>query len=192
MKVIVAIAQDNLGNRGDIINIKDGYARNYLIPRGIVLPFSKGNIKKLDMEKTAYNKQVKKEILEAENVSAALSQVSLSFVEKTHNENMLYGSISEKDIHEKLTEQGFTLDKDQIVLEEHIKVIGDHTVNIKLKGGTEVSIRISVNPEDQPEPKEAKAEETVEPKAAVEPEAAVEQPETPSTPVEGLEEGSPE
>ncbi len=186
MKVIVAIAQDNLGNRGDIINVKDGYARNYLIPKGFVLPFSKGNIKKLDMEKAAYKKQVKKEVQEAENISAALSQVSLSFVEKTHDEDMLYGSISEKDIHEKLIEQGFTLDKDQIILDEHIKVLGDHTVNIKLKGGTEVSIKISVSPEDQLEPKETPAEETVEP------EAAVEQPETPSTPVEGLEEGSPE
>ena len=186
MKVIVAIDKDNLGNRGDIITVKDGYARNYLIPKGIVLPFSKGNIKKLEMEKTSYNKQMKKEIQEAENIAASLSQISLSFVEKTHDENLLYGSISEKDIHEKLTEQGFTLEKDQIVMDEHIKVIGDHTVNIKLKGGTEVSIKISVNPEDQPEPKEVKVEETAEQ------EVSADQDETLSVTAEELEEASSE
>lgn len=164
MKVIVAIDQKNLGQRGDIIKVKDGYARNFLIPRGIVLPYSEGNLKKLDMEKASYEKKVKKEMVEVEKLAEAINGTTLKFVEKVHDEGKLYGSISEKDIYERLKKEGFAIEKDQVLVEEHLKFVGEHDIAIKLKGGNEATVKVIIEAEAQEEQKP----EVAAPKAPVE------------------------
>ncbi len=144
MKVILLKDFPNLGKRSGVIDVKDGYARNFLLPQKIAIPYSKGNIKRLEMEKTAYQKKQDKEIQKIEKFTEELKDMEIVFTKKIHDEDKLYGSISEKDIYRQLVEKGMSIEKDQIVLSEHIKTTGDFTAAIKLKDGKQVDIKIKI------------------------------------------------
>lgn len=148
MRIILKNEVDNLGNFGDIVKVAPGYARNYLIPQGLAAEATPGNLKQFEAEKGAFLKkmQVKKESAEA--LKAKLDAVSLSFARKTSEEGKLFGSVTQHDIEEGLKAQGFEVERKNILLPDHIKALGTHTVSVKLLSEVVANITVEVTKED--------------------------------------------
>ena len=132
MKVILRKEHDKLGQIGTITDVKDGYARNYLIPRGIAYPATDGSMRTLDEEKKQAERRSNKELKENEKLAANLDKVSLTVKMKVGEDEKLFGSVTAQMLSDALKEQGFTIDKRIIDLEEPIKALGIYTVNVKL------------------------------------------------------------
>jgi large subunit ribosomal protein L9 len=132
MKVILRKEHDKLGQIGTITDVKDGYARNYLIPRGIAYPATDGSTRALDEEKKQAERRSNKELKESEKLAANLDKVSLTVKMKVGEDEKLFGSVTSQMISDALKEQGFTIDKRVIDLEEPIKALGIYTVNVRL------------------------------------------------------------
>jgi len=148
MRIILKNEVDNLGTFGDIVNVAPGYARNYLIPQGLATEATPGNLKQFEAERGAFLKkmQVKKESAEA--LKAKLDAVSLSFSKKTSEEGKLFGSVTAHDIEEGLKAKGFEVERKNIVLPDHIKTLGTHTVPVKLLSQVVANITVEVTKED--------------------------------------------
>jgi large subunit ribosomal protein L9 len=142
MKVILRRDVEKLGRTGDVLEVKEGHARNYLLPQGFAYPATPGSVKKLEAEKKLLDQKVKKEVRNAEELARRLSGASLTFVMKAGEEDQLYGSVSPADIVEKLKEQGFEIEKKQLQLEDPIKALGVYTVEVKLH--VDVTARLKV------------------------------------------------
>ena len=150
MKVILTQYQEKLGDVGDLADVKAGYANNYLIPHGIALIATKGNINQMKLVKKAVLKVEAKNIEEANNMAKSLADISLSFIVKTGEEGKLYGSITSKDLAEKIMEdKGIEVDKKKIDLREHIKESGEYDVDIKLYKETKAVIKVIVEPDEE-------------------------------------------
>jgi large subunit ribosomal protein L9 len=132
MKVILRKEHEKLGQIGTAVVVKDGYARNYLIPRGIAFPATDGGMRALEEEKKQATRRSNKELKESEKLAANLEKVSLTVKMKVGEDEKLFGSVTSQMISDVLKEQGFTIDKRVIDLEEPIKALGIYTVNVKL------------------------------------------------------------
>ncbi len=132
MKVILRKEHEKLGQIGTAVVVKDGYARNYLIPRGIAFPATDGGMRALEEEKKQTARRSNKELKESEKLAANLEKVSLTVKMKVGEDEKLFGSVTSQMISDVLKEQGFTIDKRVIDLEEPIKALGIYTVNVKL------------------------------------------------------------
>jgi len=132
MKVILRKEHEKLGQIGTIAEVKDGYARNYLIPRGIAYPATDGSMRALEEEKKQAERRSNKELKENEKLAANLDKVSLTVKMKVGEDEKLFGSVTAQMIADALKEQGYTIDKRVIDLEEPIKALGIYTVNVKL------------------------------------------------------------
>lgn len=148
MRIILKNEVDNLGTFGDIVNVAPGYARNFLIPQGLATEATPGNLKQFEAERGAFLKkmQVKKESAEA--LKAKLDAVALSFSKKTSEEGKLFGSVTAHDIEEGLKAKGFEVERKNIVLPDHIKTLGTHTVPVKLLSQVVANITVEVTKED--------------------------------------------
>ncbi|MBI4972372.1 MAG: 50S ribosomal protein L9 [Candidatus Omnitrophica bacterium] len=142
MEVILSQDIERLGKSGTVVKVKDGFARNFLIPNGLALPVTSGNLKKLEQEKLKQASQLEKLKKEAEGLAEQLSGVSLTIPSLIHEEDKLYGSITSTDIAAALKEEGFDIDKDHIQLGEPIKSLGIYEVEIKLH--PEVSTKVKI------------------------------------------------
>lgn len=150
MKVILTQYQEKLGDVGDLADVKAGYANNYLIPQGIALIATKGNINQMKLVKKAALKVEAKNIEEADNMAKSLVDISLSFIVKTGEEGKLYGSITSKDLAEKIMEdKSIEVDKKKIDLREHIKEPGEYDVDIKLYKEIKAGIKVIVEPDEE-------------------------------------------
>jgi large subunit ribosomal protein L9 len=132
MKIILRKDNDKLGKIGDLIEVKDGYARNYLIPRDMAFAATKGNLRALEEEKKQHVDRGKRELQHAQKISAQLEKVSVTLKVKVGEDEKLFGSVTAQMIAESLIEKGLSLDKRIIDLEEPIKALGIYTVNVKL------------------------------------------------------------
>jgi large subunit ribosomal protein L9 len=132
MKVILRKEHEKLGQIGTLVVVKDGYARNYLIPRGIAYPATGGSTRALEEEKKQAERRSNKELKESEKLAANLEKVSLTVKMKVGEDEKLFGSVTSQMVSDALKEQGFTIDKRVIDLEEPIKALGIYTVNVKL------------------------------------------------------------
>jgi large subunit ribosomal protein L9 len=132
MKVILRKEIDKLGSIGDVVDVANGYARNYLVPRGMAYLATESNVKRVEEEK----KQIAKQEIRTEEMAREkaknLSELSLTFIVKATEDDQLYGSVSDGDIAEKLKEKGFDVDKKMVILEEPIKTLGVFTIEIRL------------------------------------------------------------
>ena len=150
MKVILKEYQDNLGDVGDVVEVKAGYANNYLIPQGIALLATDGNINQMKLVKKAAQKVEAKNIDEANKVGEGLEGLKLEFIVKTGEEGKLYGSITNKDLAEKVMElKNMEIDRKKIDLPEHIKELGEYDVDIKLYKDIKASIKVIVEPDEE-------------------------------------------
>ena len=147
MKVILNKTIDDLGNEGEILIVKDGYARNYLIPKGWAKRATKVNI--IATQKDIENKQ-KKEAKTRDNLEALgkqLDKLSLKFELKAGEEGRLFGSVTSQMIVDAIAEKGYTIDKKEVEITETISHVGKYFVNIKLGHGFDARVKIKVSAE---------------------------------------------
>lgn len=150
MKVILRQDVYNLGKIGDVVNVKDGYARNYLLPREMAYYATSGAMKRLEIEKKQHDIRMAKEKALAEGIAAQLADVQLSIPMKVGEENRLYGSVTPQMIGQELQNRGFNLDRRVIVIEDPIKTLGVFDVKIKLHTEVTATLKVWViNEEEQ-------------------------------------------
>jgi large subunit ribosomal protein L9 len=135
---------DTLGKAGDMVKVADGYARNYLIPKGLASEADSRNIKAFEHEKKRIMVQAEKDRKKAEELSARLAAITCTIARRSGEQEKLFGSVGTKDIHEALLLLGFAIDKRDILLDEQIKALGEFPVRIKVGGGTTAEIKVSV------------------------------------------------
>ena len=138
---------DNLGARGDIVKVKAGYARNYLLPRKLAVEASAGNVKQIEAERAALLKKEARDRASAEAQAALMKSIHLTFERKVGEHGMLYGSVTSMHIAEALNEKGYEIDRRRINLPEPIKETGDFTVAVRLHREVTVEIPVTVSGE---------------------------------------------
>jgi large subunit ribosomal protein L9 len=149
MEVILNKTIDNLGFEGDIVNVKPGYARNYLLPQQMAMPVTKQNLARLQQEKELIQARLDKEKKEAEDLSGKLSGITVEISRRVGEEDRLFGSVTSADIAEKLEEMGTPIDKKTIALNEPIKSIGENKVTVKVGYQLTTEIVVQVVPEKE-------------------------------------------
>lgn len=147
MKLILKETIESLGLVGSIVNVSDGYARNYLLPQKKAVLNTPQNLKMLEREKAKLEIQIAKEKGLAEEIAAKLEGVVCKIPAKVSEEDRLYGSISVRDIVDSLSAQGFTVEKSMVLLAEPIKTLGTFTVPVRVYKGIKPNITIEVVPE---------------------------------------------
>jgi large subunit ribosomal protein L9 len=147
MEVILREHVDNLGRRGEIVKVADGYARNYLLPRKLALLVTEGNKKQIERERARFEAKEAEEKKIAEAVAARLASVEIVIPRKVGETEALYGSVTTADIAEALTRKGFEIDRRKLQLHEPIKKIGDVDVPVKLHREVSTSVKVRVVPE---------------------------------------------
>ena len=148
---------DDLGARGEIVRVKAGYARNYLLPRKLAVQATASNVKQIEGERAALLKKEATERGSAEAQAEQMRKLSLNFTRKVGDHGILYGSVTSMDIAEALKEKGYEIDRRRISLREAIKETGDFTVPVKLHREVTVEIPVVVTAEGAAAP-EAKPE----------------------------------
>ena len=143
MEVILRDDVPNLGHRGDIVTVKDGYARNFLFPRRLALPATPGSRKQVEQEKLAAARREAKEQTDAEALSRMLADVVLTIPAKAGESDQLFGSVTAMDIAEALAAKGFNIDKRKVLLEEPIKTIGEYDVPLRLHRNLTSSVKVA-------------------------------------------------
>ena len=142
MKLILREDVENLGKVGDVVDVAGGYGRNYLLPRGLAVKASTKNLKEQEHQKKLIQVGLERQKKDAIELAGSLDSVSCTIARKTGEEERLYGSVTSRDIEEALKEEGVTIDRKRILLEEPIKKLGVYTVPVKLH--TEVTGNIKV------------------------------------------------
>ena len=150
VEVILLRDVKRLGDAGDVKRVKDGYARNYLIPRGLAVVATKEAVKQARERLAAQGRQEERELAGAESLSEIIERLTLTFAVRAGETGTLYGSVTNADIAAKLEEEiGQSFDKRKVLLEQPIKELGTYTVAVKLKG--EVTPTVSVVVEQEPD-----------------------------------------
>lgn len=168
MKVILTKDIEKVGSFGEVINVKDGYAKNFLIPTGMAIISTPGNLKQMDLVKKSKVKVEAKSINEANDIAKELNGLKLIFKVKSSPEGKMYGSITNKDIADKiLSFKKIEVDRKKIDIEDTIKEIGSYEIDIKLYKDVKCSINVSVEPDKKGA--EAEVEEEAQPEANEEP-----------------------
>jgi len=144
MKVILRTDHEKLGRVGDVVEVRDGYARNYLIPRNIAYRVTPGNLRALEEEKKQAERRQTKELRTAEKMAAELEKLSITLPMQVGEDDKLFGSVTSQMIADALKEKGYDLDKRKIELEEPIKVLGIYTVNVKLHPNVTGKVKVWV------------------------------------------------
>jgi len=148
MEVILKEDIANVGKIGEVVRVRDGYARNYLLPRGLVMLANKKNIKTFEHRKKIIADQKQKIMRQAQAIGAELTGVTVSINMRAGEEGKLFGSVTNIHIEKALKAKGLTVDRRKIQLEEPIKNLGDFEVPVRLTADLSVPIKVSVVPED--------------------------------------------
>ena len=147
MEVILREHVDNLGRRGDLVKVADGYARNYLLPRKLALLATDGNKKVIEREKAKFDIKDAEEQKVAQAVADRLATVEIELARKVGETDALFGSVTNADVAEALGAKGFDIDRRKIQLHEPIKKLGDYTVPVKLHREVTVPLKVKVSAE---------------------------------------------
>jgi large subunit ribosomal protein L9 len=132
MQVILRKNIEKLGAAGDMIEVSNGYGRNYLLPRGLAIEATPRNIKTIEHEKILISERKKSEIRDAEEIKKKISEISVTIAMQAGEEDKLFGAVTTMDIEEALSKEGISIDKRNIFLEEPIKRLGIYNVNVKV------------------------------------------------------------
>ena len=149
MKVILCEHVDNLGERGQIVNVAPGHARNFLVPKGMAMAASPGNLKMVEQRKRAWQRKEGHEVTAAEAVAAKLAALELQISKKAGESDTLYGSVTNAEIAELLAAKGFAVDRRKLQIAETIKSLGEHTIAIKLHPQVTAQIKLQVVAESE-------------------------------------------
>ncbi len=143
MKVLMVKDVQKIGKKGELIEVKEGYARNYLIPNGLAAEATGGALKKIEEEKKAQERRKAREKEAALALAAKFKSYTITLRHKAGDEGRLFGSITSAEIAEALKQKGIEIDKKQVVMDDHIRLVGHHDVTIKLS--PEVTATLSVD-----------------------------------------------
>lgn len=148
--VEVVLREDlpNVGDSGEVVRVKPGYARNFLIPRGLAAMATKGNVKQIEHEKRVAQARAAKQREQAKEISKKLEEVRVTLKAQVGEEQKLYGSITSRDIEEGLAKLGFKIDRRKILLGEPIKELGSRKVPLKIAAGVDAEILVEVIPQE--------------------------------------------
>ena len=144
MKIILLSDVENLGESGDVIAVKPGYARNKLIPQGLALRASNRNIAVANEKKRVATAKLERENQALNVLAKKLSKVEITIEVKVGDEEKMFGSITNKDIHKELIDKGFEIEKNQISIEEPIKALGIYHINIKISKDITSDVKLYV------------------------------------------------
>jgi large subunit ribosomal protein L9 len=147
MQIILQEDVDKLGHRGDVVTVKPGYARNFILPRKLGIEATPGNMKALERIRTSLAKKTATELDAAQKQAGLLNGVALKFARKTGENDQMFGSVTTADIAESLEAQDFKIDKRQVQLAEPIKVIGERDVTIRVFRDVTAIIKVTVEKE---------------------------------------------
>jgi len=142
MEVILIKDVDKIGKAGAVVKAKDGFARNFLIPNGLAVPMTSSNLKNLEAQKQKKAAQLEQLKKESEELKARLASISLTIPALIQGEDKLYGSIHAQEIANALSEEGITIDKSSIVLDEPIKALGIYEVPVRLHAEVLAKIKV--------------------------------------------------
>lgn len=148
-KILLREDVDDLGARGEIVRVRAGYARNYLLPRKLAVEATAGNVKQIERERTVLLKKEAGERATADAQAEQMRSLVLSFERKSGEQGALYGSVTSMDIAEALKEKGYEIDRHRIHLREPLKRTGDFTVPLRLHREVTVDLQVKVSPEGQ-------------------------------------------
>jgi large subunit ribosomal protein L9 len=144
MEVILRETVDNLGRRGEIVKVADGYARNYLLPRKLALPATEGNKRHVARERKIVEAREAEEKGQAAAIATRLAAVDITIARRVGETDALYGSVTGADIAEYLKTKGFEIDRRKLILPEPIKTVGEHEVPLKLHREVSVPLKVKV------------------------------------------------
>jgi len=145
MKIILLKSHENLGNVGDIVNVKPGYARNYLFPNEIATVASESNRKKLDSFLKAQELKEAKNRTNMELLFKQLNKVTLKFELESGDDDKLFGSVTSQMIIDALADIGYTIDKKEIIIDEPIKTLGNHFIHVNLDYELKAKVKVKVS-----------------------------------------------
>ena len=149
MEVILKEDLPNLGKMGEVVRVRDGYARNYLLPRGLVLVANKKNLKTFEHQKRVVASQKDRVSKQAQTLADKLSQVSLVIAARSGEEGKLFGSVTNIDIEKALKAKGVEVERRRIHLSEPIKMVGDYEVPVRLTAEVTANVKVSVVSEEK-------------------------------------------
>jgi len=147
MEVILRDHVENLGRRGEIVKVADGYARNYLLPRKLALPATDANRKWVERERKLAESRDVEERGAAEAIANRLNALELTITRKVGENDQLYGSVTNADIAALLAQKGFEIDRRKILLPDPIKALGENTVPVKLHREVTAQLKVTVGKE---------------------------------------------
>jgi large subunit ribosomal protein L9 len=149
MQIILQEDIDKLGHRGDVVTVKPGYARNFLLPRKLAVEATTGNMKALERIRTSLAKKTATELEAAQKQAALINGTTLHFTRKTGENDQLFGSVTSADVAEGLAAQGFKIDKRQVHLAEALRALGEYPVTIKVFRDVTAEVKVFVEKESQ-------------------------------------------
>ena len=148
MEVILREDVPNLGTIGDLVKVKPGYARNYLLPRQLAVVADRSNVRALEHQKRVVGAKRERDRKQAETLAQRLASMRLTIKARAGEEGKLFGSVTNQDIEKALAEQGFTIERRRIRLDEPIKSLGEHTVPVHLSTGVNATVSVIVEAEE--------------------------------------------
>lgn len=149
MKIILREHVDHLGQRGEIVNVAPGYARNYLLPKGLAYQATPGNIKQLEHQRRLWDSRDMKEQEEADALAKRLEQLELTVVHKAGDSGTLYGSVTSSEVGALLAERGIDVDRRKLEIGDPIKSLGEYEIRVKLHPKVTGRVRLNVLAEEQ-------------------------------------------
>ncbi len=151
MEIILLEDVEKLGVRGQLVNVADGYGRNYLLPKKMAVAATPQNRKWVEQQRVRFLKQTAKEKAEAEELAKLLEGVSVVVTRKAGEHGNLFGSVTALDVSEGLASQGYKIDRRKILLDQPLKVLGEYDVPVKLHREVTTPVKVKVEAEAQPE-----------------------------------------
>ena len=161
MKVILKQDVENVGRKGDVVNVAPGFGRNYLVPRKLALAVTASNMKMIEIERAALRKKADAERESFQDLIQKLNATTLSFARKAGEKDHIFGSVSASDIKEALDRLGFAVDKKRILLDEPIRRLGNYAIPVKVYQDDKAEVKVAVVKEEDetaPAAEETKAE----------------------------------
>lgn len=148
MQLVLTEDVDNLGRAGEQVHVRDGYGRNFLVPRGLALMATKQNLKRIEHERKIVEFRVAKQRKDSQAVADRINKAVVQLRRKVGEQGKLYGSVTAQDIGEALAQQGIEIDRRKLVLPDALRQLGDVELPLKLPGGVEAVVHVKVVAEE--------------------------------------------
>jgi large subunit ribosomal protein L9 len=146
VKLILRDDVNKLGNAGDLVSVKPGFARNFLLPQGKAILATESRVKELEHQKRVIAERMAKETKDLEALKRRIESVALEFEAQAGEEGKLFGSVTSQQLAQQLAEKGVEIDRRKLVLDEPIKTLGEHTVCVRLRNELIAEVKVTVNP----------------------------------------------